>query len=63
MQPSAFLLPFVLLLALPHGLLALRIALMILAGFCSFGLLRAMALNALPALVGAALFALNGTFA
>ncbi len=62
-QNPAFFLPFVLLLALPHGLLAMRMVLMALAGVFSYTLLRQLRLAPLAALVGAALFELNGTFA
>ena len=62
-QTPAFFLPFVLLLALPHGLLALRIVLMMLAGCFTFTLLRHLRAGVLPALTGAMLFELNGTFA
>jgi hypothetical protein len=62
-QNPAFFLPFVLLLALPHGLLLLRMCLMALAGFFTFALLRRMRLNTVPSLAGAVLFELNGTFA
>ncbi len=62
-QNPAFFLPFVLLLALPHGLVTLRIVLMALAGLFSYALLRQLRMVPLAALVGAALFELNGTFA
>jgi hypothetical protein len=62
-QNAAFFLPFMLLLALPHGLLALRMVLMALAGLCTRALLRRLGCAGMPALVGAALFELNGTFA
>ncbi len=61
-QTPAFFLPFVLLLALPHGLLALRMALMALSGLFTFMLLRRMPMATLPAFAGAVLFELNGTF-
>jgi hypothetical protein len=62
-QTPAFFVPFVLLLALPHGLLALRMLLMALAGLFTFALLRRLRLDLLPSLVGALIFELNGTFA
>ncbi len=61
-QTPAFFLPFVLLLAMPHGLLALRMLLMALAGCFAFALLRRLRVGVAPALAGAALFELNGTF-
>ena len=62
-QNPAFFLPFVLLLALPHGLLLLRLVLMALAGLFTYALLRQLRMVPLAALVGASLFELNGTFA
>ncbi len=62
-QTTALFLPFGLLMALPHGLLLLRMALMVVAGQCTYALLRRLGLGAMPAFVGAALFELNGTFA
>ncbi len=62
-QTTALFLPFGLLLALPHGLLMLRILLCILAGWSSFALLLALRLGPFPAFMGAVLFGLNGTFA
>jgi hypothetical protein len=62
-QTPAMFLPFVLLLALPHGLLALRMLLMAMGGLASFALLRRLRLDTMPALVGAVLFELNGSFA
>jgi hypothetical protein len=61
-QTTAFFLPFNLLLALPQGLLLLRMVLMALAGCFAFALLRRLRLGVGPALTGAMLFALNGTF-
>jgi hypothetical protein len=61
-QTPAMFLPFVLLLALPHGLLALRMLLMALSGLFTFWLLRGLRLSPLPASAGAALFEMNGTF-
>ncbi len=62
-QTPAFFLPFVLLLALPHGLLWLRIVLMALTGGFSFALFRRLRLGLTASVIGAAMFALNGTFA
>jgi hypothetical protein len=62
-QTTAFFLPFGLLLALPHGLLALRMLLMMLAGLFSLALLRQLGQGRMPATVGAALFQMNGVFA
>jgi hypothetical protein len=62
-QTPALFLPFILLLAMPHGLLLLRMVLMALAGCFTFALLRRLGLVPIAALMGAALFALNGTFA
>jgi hypothetical protein len=62
-QNPAFFLPFVLLLALPHGMLLLHLTLMALAGCFTFALLRHLRLDTAPALTAAALFELNGTFA
>jgi hypothetical protein len=62
-QTTAFFLPFGLLLALPHGLLALRILLMVLAGWFTVALLRKLGLARMAAATGGALFQFNGVFA
>lgn len=62
-QSTAMFLPFGLLLALPHGLLLLRIVLCALAGLFTHALLRRLGLRPLPCLLGAVCFELNGTFA
>jgi peptidoglycan/LPS O-acetylase OafA/YrhL len=62
-QTTALFLPFGLLLALPHGLLLLRILLCVLAGWVTYALLLELRVGRLPAFVGAALFGLNGTLA
>jgi hypothetical protein len=62
-QTTALFLPFGLLLALPHGLLLLRIALSALAGLFTQALLRRLGMGVPAALLGAVLFELNGTFA
>ncbi len=60
---SAALFPLTWLLALPQGQLYEHIVLQIIAGLATYGLLRKLALARLPAFIGAALFAFNGTFA
>ncbi len=62
-QTTALFLPFGLLLALPHGLLLLRMVLCVLAGWFAYALLLELRAGRLPAFVGAALFGLNGTLA
>jgi hypothetical protein len=63
MQPAAFFLPFTLLLALPGGVLWLKLALQVLTGWATFGLLRQLGLLRRVALLGGVLYQLNGTFA
>ncbi len=63
MQPSAFFLPFNLLLLLPDGVLWLKIATQTVAGLAAYALLRALGLGRLASLAGAALYPLNGTVA
>jgi hypothetical protein len=62
-QTTALFLPFGLLLALPHGLLLLRITLSALAGLFTQALLRRLGMGVPAAFLGAVLFELNGTFA
>jgi len=62
-QTTALFVPFGLLLALPHGLLLLRIVLSALAGLFTQALLRRLGLGVPAAFLGAVLFELNGTFA
>jgi hypothetical protein len=62
MQPAAFFLPFVLLLHLFDGVTLLRIAMQSIAALATFTLLRQLGIGARAAFVGAALFALNGSF-
>ena len=62
-QNSALFLPFVLLLALGNGVLILKLALQVVAGLASFGLLRSLGLPRSIALTGGLLAELNGTFA
>jgi hypothetical protein len=59
---SSFFLPFLFLVLLSNGVLWLKIALQIIAGFASYALLRELRLGRLSALAGAIAFALNGTF-
>lgn len=63
MQPGAFFLPFILLLLFHNGFIWLRISMQLVAGFSTFFLLRELKLGRLAALLGGALFELNGTFA
>ena len=63
LQPGAFFLPFNLLLLLKEGLLWQRIAMQIIAGLATYALLRELGLSRLAALLGGALFALNGVIA
>ncbi len=63
MQPAAFDVPFVLLLHFTVGLLLIKIATQILAGFCMLYCLRMLGLHRNAALMGALLYELNGTFA
>jgi hypothetical protein len=60
---SAALFPLIVLLALPGGLLWLHIVLEVIAGVSTYFLARRLGALAPFALVGGALFALNGTFA
>ncbi|GAN68746.1 glycosyltransferase family protein [Acetobacter orleanensis] len=62
-QPAAFFFPFVLLLGLPGGLLLMKIALQIVAGVAMYAFLRALRLDGRAVLVGAVLYAFNGTYA
>jgi hypothetical protein len=63
LQPGAFFLPFNLLLLLKEGLLWQRIVMQIIAGLGTYTLLRELGLSRLAALLGGALFALNGVIA
>jgi len=60
---SAALFPFSLLLALPAGLVWMHILLEVIAGVCTYLLLRRLSVPIAFATVGGVLFALNGTFA
>ena len=62
MQTSSFFLPFVLLLHFWSGWVWLRLVLQILCGVFTYALLIELRLGRLAALVGAGLYALNGTF-
>lgn len=62
-QPAAFFLPFVLFLGLPNGLLMMKCTLQIIAGLSTYALLRQLRLDARAALIGALLYAFNGTYA
>lgn len=63
LQPSAFFLPFNLLLMLPEGVLWLQICMQIIAGLATYALLRELGISRLATLMGSALFMLNGTVA
>jgi hypothetical protein len=63
MQPGAFFLPFNLVLLLPNGILWLKISMQIVTGLTTYALLRELGLSRLSSLMGAALYALNGTLA
>jgi hypothetical protein len=60
---AAGLFPFTLLLALPAGLVWMHIIFEVIAGICTYLLLRRLRVPIAFATVGGALFALNGTFA
>jgi len=60
---AAGLFPFTLLLAAPAGLVWMHIILEVLAGVCTYFLLRRLHVATLFATFGGVLFALNGTFA
>lgn len=62
-QPAAFFLPFVLFLGLPNGLLMMKCTLQIIAGLSTYALLKQLRLDARAALIGALLYAFNGTYA
>lgn len=62
MQPAAFFPPSVL-LALPSGVVLLRIVLQIVAGLATWALLRCLGLSVLASVTGGVLYELNGTFA
>jgi hypothetical protein len=60
--PGAFS-PFLPLLLVPNGILVQQIVAQIACGLLTFALLRLIGCAVFPALIGGALFALNGTFA
>ncbi|WP_458071503.1 YfhO family protein [Rhodanobacter sp. BL-MT-08] len=61
-QPASLFLPFVLLMHFRDGGIWVKWLLQIIAGVCTFALLRRIGLTKTAALSGAALFELNGTF-
>ncbi len=63
LQPGAFFLPFTLLFLVREGVLWQQIFMQIIAAFTTYALLRELGLSRLAALMGGALFALNGTIA
>ena len=63
MQPGSFFLPFVLLLHLFDGPLALKLTMQCLSGLFTFAFLREAGLARMPSLLGGVLFSLNGSFA
>lgn len=62
-QPASLFLPFVLLYHFRAGGLWVEVILQIIAGLCTYVLLRRLSLTVLASLAGALLFELNGTFA
>lgn len=62
-QPAAFFLPFVLLLALPTGVVWLQTLMQAMLGLATYALFRRLSLGRLAALAGALLFAFNSVFA
>ncbi|UMM07610.1 YfhO family protein [Gluconobacter frateurii] len=62
-QPAAFFLPFVLFLGFSNGLLMMKCALQIIAGLSTYALLKQLRLDPRAALIGALLYAFNGTYA
>jgi hypothetical protein len=63
MQSSALFLPFILLLNLNHGIILLKIAMQIVAGFATFALLRQLELRRISATTGALLYEFSGCIA
>jgi hypothetical protein len=62
-QPGSLFLPFVLLYHFRDGGFWVELLLQIIAGYCTYALLRTLKITVLAAFAGAALFELNGTFA
>ncbi len=62
-QPEAFFLPFVLLLALPAGIVWLQTLMQAMVGLATYALFRRLSLGGLAALAGGLLFAFNSVFA
>lgn len=63
MQNSALFLPFILLLALPHGVILIKAALQVLTGLCAFGLGKSMKLSLPACIFMGILCEFSGTFA
>jgi hypothetical protein len=62
-QPASFFLPFVLLLHFFDGILYLKLVLQMLSGIFTLACLLEMGITPFAAILGAAVFALNGSFA
>jgi hypothetical protein len=62
-QPGSFFLPFVLLYHFRGGVMWVELLLQVIAGLCTYAVLRRITLGNFAALLGALLFELNGTFA
>lgn len=62
-QPASLFLPFVLLHHFKSGFMWVQIILQIIAGLCTYGLLKKLRLTELAATTGGLLYELNGTFA
>ena len=62
-QPASLFLPFTLLYHFRDGGLWVRLLLQIVAGLCTYAVLRRLKLGVLAAVTGAIIFELNGTFA
>lgn len=62
-QPGSLFLPFVLLMHFRSGGMWVELLLQLIAGCCSFAVLRRIGLSSLAAFVGGLLFEMNGTFA
>ena len=62
-QPASFFLPFILLLHFQSGVVWLQIIMQIMAGLCTYALLRKLRMTEWAAATGGLLYELNGTFA
>ncbi|MBV8158039.1 MAG: hypothetical protein JO278_10295, partial [Dyella sp.] len=62
-QPASLFLPFVLLYHFRDGIIWVELLLQIIAGLCTYALLRRMKLTELAAVTGGLLYEFNGTFA